>query len=394
MTRGAVDVIPEKDLRKKIQHAIDTDTPLRIKAGFDPTAPDLHLGHTVLLHKLRHFQEMGHQVIFLIGDYTACIGDPSGRSALRPPLTREEVEKNASTYKEQVFKILDPDETEVRYNSEWMDKMSGADMIGLASHYTVARMLERDDFSKRYAAEKPISIHEFLYPLVQGYDSVALKADVEIGGQDQRFNLLVGRNLQEAHHIKHPQALLMMPLLVGLDGVQKMSKSYGNAIGITDEPNDMFGKVMSISDELMVSYYELLSAITTEELETLKKGMASGELNPKATKETLAMEIVDRYHGEGAGAAAREHFNTVHARGGVPDDVPEMKLAAGENKRLLDVIVEAGFAASNKEAKRKIQQGGVSIDDAKVEDIAHELPGSGEHLVKVGKRHFVKVIFE
>ncbi|MEW6776827.1 MAG: tyrosine--tRNA ligase, partial [Bdellovibrionota bacterium] len=388
-------VLPEEDLKKKIRHSIETGKPLRVKAGFDPTAPDLHLGHTVLLHKLRHFQELGHQVIFLIGDFTAMIGDPSGRSATRPPLSKEEILKNAKTYQDQVFKILDKSKTEVRFNSEWMEKMSAADLVRLSSHYTVARILERDDFSKRYKAAQPISIHEFLYPLVQGYDSVALQADVELGGQDQRFNLLVGRAIQEAHGNKHPQALVMMPLLVGLDGVQKMSKSYGNSIGITEPPSDMFGKVMSVSDELMLSFYELLSSISAEEFSRVKADVKSGAMNPKAAKEKLAHEMVARYHGKDAADAAQAEFNRVHGKkGGIPDDLPVFKFSKGEKCRIDKLLVETKTAESNSDARRKIEQGGVSLDGEKVTDAHAEIPAQGERLLKVGKRHFAKVVFE
>ncbi len=394
IARGAVEILPEEDLKKKLLRSIETDTPLRVKAGFDPTAPDLHLGHTVLLHKMRHFQELGHQVIFLIGDFTARIGDPTGRSATRPPLGPEEIEKNAKTYKEQVFKILDAGTAELRYNSEWMDKMGAADMVRLASHRTVARILERDDFEKRYKSGQDIALHEFLYPFIQGYDSVALKADVELGGQDQKFNLLMGRHLQTAYG-QEQQALVMMPLLVGLDGVQKMSKSYGNSIGITESPTDMFGKVMSISDQMMVNYYELLSSVPVEEFKKLQAGMASGKLNPKEAKERLAEEIVSRYHGADAGRAAREEFNKVHAKGGVPDEIAELRVKSRAGKRrLVDLLVEGGLAESNADAKRKIKQGGVTLGGERVDDIQLELGPSGQYLVKAGKRHFSRIIFE
>ncbi|MFV0350120.1 MAG: tyrosine--tRNA ligase, partial [Halodesulfovibrio sp.] len=290
--RGCAELINVEELRKKLQRG----KPLRVKMGFDPTAPDLHLGHCVAIHKLRHFQELGHTVIFLIGDFTGMIGDPSGRSETRPPLTREDVLRNAETYKEQVFKILDPEKTEVRFNSEWMDKFDAADFIRLASRYTVARMLERDDFEKRYKSNTPISVHEFLYPLIQGYDSVALKADIELGGTDQKFNLLMGRHLQ-AQEGQESQCIMTMPILEGLDGVKKMSKSYGNYIGVNDEPADMFGKVMSVSDELMWRYYELISRKSLEEIAELKQGVESGTLHPKIAKEQLAMDIVGQYHG-------------------------------------------------------------------------------------------------
>jgi len=387
--RGSEEIISEEELLKKLRKSYETDTPLRIKAGFDPTAPDLHLGHTVLIQKLKHFQDLGHQVIFLIGDFTGMIGDPTGKNETRKALTKEDVLANAETYKEQVFKILDPAKTEVAFNSTWMEKMSSADMIKLASQYTVARMLERDDFSKRYTGNKPISIHEFLYPLVQGYDSVALRSDVELGGTDQKFNLLVGRDLQRGEG-QEPQVALTMPILEGLDGVQKMSKSLNNYIGITDTPQNMFGKVMSITDELMFRYYLLLSDKTIAEIEDLKKAVSGGAKHPMDAKKELAMEIVARFHSDADAVEAREGFEQVFSKRENPDDMPELKISA--ECKILDAIVkELKFLPSNSEARRLAKQGGVYIDGEKTEDIDQCLT-AGEYVLKVGKRKFAKLI--
>ncbi len=385
--RGSVEVISEEELIKKLKEG----RPLTVKAGFDPTAPDLHLGHTVLIHKLRQFQELGHKVVFLIGDFTGMIGDPTGKSETRKSLTRDDVLKNAETYKEQVFKILDPEKTEVRFNSEWMDKMTAVDMINLAARYNVARMLERDDFHKRYKAGQTISIHEFLYPLIQGYDSVALRADVEIGGTDQKFNLLVGRELQRDYG-QTPQVVLTMPLLEGTDGVNKMSKSLGNYIGITETPKEIFGKVMSVTDELMFRYYELLSRISTQELISLKDGVKSGTVHPKDAKVTLAKEMVARFHGQNAAEQAAEEFSNIFKAGGLPDEIEEREVICDKDKTLLAVaIAKAALATSNSEARRLIQQGGVSVDNARVTDINAELAAGKEYLLQVGKRKFAKV---
>ena len=385
--RGSVEVISEDELVKKLNKG----KPLIIKAGFDPTAPDLHLGHTVLIHKLRQFQELGHKVVFLIGDFTGMIGDPTGKSETRKALTRDDVLKNSESYKEQVFKMLDPEKTEVRFNSEWMDSMTAVDMIGLAARYNVARMLERDDFHKRYKSGQSISIHEFLYPLIQGYDSVALKADVEIGGTDQKFNLLVGRELQRDYG-QEPQVVLTMPLLEGTDGVNKMSKSLGNYIGITESPKEIFGKVMSITDELMFRYYELLSHITTQELTSLKDAVRNGSVHPKDAKVTLAKEMVARFHGQDAAVQAEEEFSRMFKAGGLPDDIEEKEVVCDGEKILVAVaIAKAGLALSNSEARRLIQQGGVSVDNSKVADINAELTAGKEYLVQVGKRKFAKI---
>lgn len=389
--RGATEILLEKELEEKIGKSLSTGVPLRIKAGFDPTAPDLHLGHTVLLHKLRQFQQLGHEICFLIGDFTGMIGDPTGKSETRKALTREDVLKNAETYKEQVFKILDKDKTRVVFNSEWLSKMTASDMIGLAAKSTVARMLERDDFGKRFANQMPISIHEFLYPLIQGYDSVALKADVELGGTDQKFNLLVGRELQREWK-QAPQSVITMPLLEGLDGVNKMSKSLGNYIGINESADEIFGKVMSISDELMFRYYELLSDLTLADIAKLKVAIRSGEVHPMEAKKQLGREIVARYHSRHAAEAAEENFVKRFRDNQAPDDMPEIVLFAEGGKMLMcRVLSEAGLVKSNSEGRRAIQQGGVKVNGEKVSDEAFELIGSGEYVVQFGKRRFAKI---
>jgi len=384
--RGMVELIDETELRKKIARG----TPLRVKVGFDPTAPDLHLGHTVVMHKMRHFQELGHHVIFLIGDFTGRIGDPSGRSETRPPLTEEQVLANAETYKKQVFKILDPNKTEVAFNSAWLGKMDATAFIRLASSYTVARMMERDDFEKRFREQRPISIHEFLYPLCQGYDSVALKSDVEMGGTDQKFNLLVGRSLQ-AHYGIESQCILTLPLLEGTDGVRKMSKSYGNYIGIDEAPSQIFGKVMAISDDLMWRYYELLSAKSLEDIAALKASVQSGELHPKAAKENLAHEMVSRYHSEKEADEARQGFNAVFAGGGVPDDMPEHSCTCGEDSTPPVFLEAAGLVKSRGEAKRLMKEGALSIDGERCEDAVTPLT-AGEYVVKLGKKRFLRLM--
>ena len=383
--RGVAELIDEKELRKKLERG----TPLRVKVGFDPTAPDLHLGHTVVMHKMRHFQELGHQIIFLIGDFTGRIGDPTGRSETRPPLTEEQVIANAETYKKQVFKILDPEKTIVEFNSHWLGKMDASDFIRLASSYTVARMLERDDFEKRFREQRPISIHEFIYPLCQGYDSVALKADVEMGGTDQKFNLLVGRNLQ-AHYGMESQCILTMPLLEGLDGVRKMSKSYGNYIGIDEAPSEIFGKVMAISDELMWRYYELLSFKSLEEIATLKEDVTQGRVHPKAAKEMLAHEMVSRYHSEKDADEARQGFNAVFASGGVPDDAPCHTCAQGDDSTPPAFLEAAGLVKSRGEAKRLIKEGALSVDGQRCDDAMSPL-AAGEYVIKLGKKRFLRL---
>ena len=382
--RGAAEIIDEGELRKKLEKG----TPLRVKVGFDPTAPDLHLGHTVIMQKMRHFQDLGHTIIFLIGDFTGRIGDPSGKSATRPPLTEEEVNANATTYKKQLFKILDPEKTIVEFNSRWLGKMGAADFIRLASSYTVARIMERDDFSKRFHENTPIAIHEFLYPLCQGYDSVALKADVEMGGTDQKFNLLVGRNLQ-SHYGMEPQCILTMPLLVGLDGVRKMSKSYKNYIGIDEAPSQIFGKTMSVSDDLMWSYYELLSSKDMNEIAALKKGVAEGSLHPKKVKEELAHEFVARFHGEKAADEARADFNAVFADGGVPADAPSGEMDA-KDADPVSILANFGLAKSRSEARRKIAEGGFYVDGTQVKDDKTPLT-SGSYVIRFGKKKFLKL---
>ena len=384
--RGTAEVIDEKDLAK----LIDTGNPLKVKAGFDPTAPDLHLGHTVLLHKMRQFQELGHEVIFLIGDFTGMIGDPTGRSETRKNLTPQEVQENAKSYLAQVYKILDPEKTTVAYNSEWMNKFTSVNMIELAAHYTVARMLERDDFQKRLAKNLPVSIHELMYPLIQGYDSVALQSDIELGGTDQKFNLLVGRDLQRAYGQK-PQVVLTMPLLEGTDGVQKMSKSLGNSIGVFDAPNEMFGKIMSISDDLMWRYYELLSQGSAQDLETLKKQSEAGTLNPKNAKMNLAKEIVALYHCPELADMALAEFENVFKKKNLPEDIPVVKGWGDELKGICNILKDHNLTDSTSAARRLIQQGSVTINGEKISDVNQELPGNLEYLIKVGKKRFLKI---
>lgn len=387
--RGSVELVNEESLIAKLK----LGRPLRVKAGFDPTAPDLHLGHTVVMQKLRQFQELGHQVIFLIGDFTAQIGDPSGRSAARPPLSEKEIQVNLKTYIEQAGKILDADKIELRYNSEWLAKMNFMDVVKLASQYTVARMMEREDFKTRFQAGDPLGVHEFLYPLMQGYDSVAINADVELGGTDQIFNLLVGRDLQRSFK-QEPQVVLTMPLLVGTDGVQKMSKSYGNYIGISETPRDIFGKVMSVSDDLMWTYYELLSDLTSEEIEKMKEEVVVGQLHPKLAKESLAMELVERFYYEDDAKNARAEFENVFAKKGLPDKIEEKKIFTSEKTFLLvDAIVETGMCKSKSEARRMIEQGAVEVENRRIADIAERISASEKaYLVKVGKRKFVNIL--
>ena len=391
--RGAVDFHSREDLVKKLTRSLETNKPLTIKAGFDPTAPDLHLGHTVLIQKLRHFQMLGHEVNFLIGDFTGLIGDPTGKSDTRPPLTPDDVKRNAETYKEQVFKILDPEKTKVVFNSTWLGQLSSHDMIRLASELTVARMLERDDFKKRFESNRPISIHEFLYPLIQGYDSVAMKADVELGGTDQLFNVLMGRDLQRSRG-QEPQVVLTMPLLEGLDGVNKMSKSLGNYIGISEPPESIFGKIMSISDDLMYRYYELLSDLSMAEIVALKEKVAAGQLHPKAVKVQLAKEMVARFHSQTAAEDAERNFEQVFARHEMPDEIEEIQLAVTEAEIWVPkLLMDAGLVKSTSDGRRMIQQHAVSIDGVKVEDINAAVPATGAILLKVGKRRFCRVIF-
>ena len=382
--RGCDELLIEAELVEKLKKG----APLRVKAGFDPTAPDLHLGHTVLINKLRQLQELGHHILFLIGDFTGMIGDPTGKNATRPPLTREDVAKNAVSYTDQVFKILDREKTEVCFNSTWMDKMSSADMIKLAASHTVARMLERDDFSKRYKGNQPIAIHEFLYPLVQGYDSVAMKADLELGGTDQKFNLLMGRELQK-HYGQPSQCILTMPLLEGLDGVNKMSKSLGNYVGINEPPNEIFGKLMSVSDDLMWRYIELLSFQTLVEINQQKQQVKEGA-NPRNIKVKFAQEIVARFHNAEAATNALADFEARFKQGGVPDDMPEMTIAAPGGLAIAQVLKQSGLTPSTTEATRMIEQGGVKIDGEKISDKALKV-APGNYVLQVGKRKFARV---
>ncbi|MGM0542208.1 MAG: tyrosine--tRNA ligase [Pseudomonadota bacterium] len=381
--RGAEEILIEKELIKKLE----SGKPLRVKAGFDPTAADLHLGHTVLINKLKQFQDLGHEVLFLIGDFTAMIGDPTGKSVTRPALSAEEIAINAETYKEQVFKILDPAKTTVLFNSQWMSKMSAAEMIQLAGKMTVARMLERNDFDERYTSNTPIAIHEFLYPLVQGYDSVAMDADIELGGTDQKFNLLMGRTLQ-GHYGKPQQCTLTMPILEGLDGIQKMSKSLNNYIGIKDEPNDMFGKVMSVSDELMWRYYELLSFESLEAIKSLKEAVESGE-NPRNVKVKLALELIARFHSEDAANRALKDFETRFSKNAIPEEMDEVVIE-GEMP-LANVLKEAGLVASVSDAHRMTKQGAVKINGEKVEDSRQVMPADTTAVYQVGKRKFARI---
>ncbi|MCB1878391.1 MAG: tyrosine--tRNA ligase [Chromatiales bacterium] len=384
--RGAEEILVESELLKKLSQG----HPLRVKAGFDPTAPDLHLGHTVLLNKLRQFQELGHEAVFLIGDFTGMIGDPTGKNVTRKPLSREDVLENARTYEEQIYKVLDPAKTLVLFNSSWMNELNAADMVHLASRLTVARMLERDDFSKRYQSGQPISLHEFLYPLIQGYDSVAMRADVELGGTDQKFNLLMGRQLQEAHELE-PQVIITMPILEGLDGVQKMSKSLGNYIGIADPANDMFGKLMSVSDQLMWRYLELLSFRSMEEINGWKRQVEEG-LNPRDVKIRLAQEIVARFHGLGASKAALEDFIARFQKNTIPDDIPELRLKAiDEGYPIANLLKDAGLTESTSEAYRMLKQGAVRVDGERVEDRKTTIPAGESHVIQVGKRRFARI---
>ena len=386
LKKGTVDMIREDDLRKKLERSAKTGKPLRVKLGADPTAPDIHLGHTVVIRKLKAFQELGHTAVFLIGSFTGMIGDPSGKNATRPPLSREEIDRNAETYKTQIFKLLDPEKTEIRFNSEWMDEFNAAEFVKLTSHITVAQILERDDFQKRMREEKPISMHELLYPLVQGYDSVALEADVELGGTDQTFNLLVGRNLQREYE-QEPQVIITTPLLEGTDGVDKMSKSLGNYIGIDEEPNEMFGKIMSISDDLMWKYYELLTDKTLDEINAMK---ASAE-NPRDLKVDLAKLIISDFHSEDAAKAAEEDFVARFVKKEVPDEIRELKLEA-RVWNVAELLVETKLASSKKEAKRLIEQGGVKINGEKVSNISDEIEPKEELILQVGKRNFLKIM--
>ena len=384
--RGADELLVESELADRLK----AGKKLRVKVGFDPTAPDLHLGHTVLINKMKHFQDLGHRILFLIGDFTGRIGDPSGKNTTRPPLTTEQVLKNAETYREQIFKILDPDQTEVCFNSSWINDLGAAGMVRLASHYTVARLLEREDFSRRYGNEQPIAVHEFLYPLCQGYDSVAMQADIELGGTDQKFNLLVGRELQKSYG-QLPQCILTMPLLVGLDGVNKMSKSLGNYIGIAEPPQEIFGKTMSVSDDLMWRYFELLSFRTMAEIEQLKKQIEDGA-NPRDVKVLLAREFVERFYDRQQADKAEEEFEQRFRHGALPEDMPEVIIPAGaEGMKIFQVIRQAGLTGSTSEALRMIGQGGVRLNGERVSDRELVLAAGEEGVLQVGKRRFARV---
>ncbi len=401
LKKGIVDLVSEEELLKKLKKSYETNTPLLIKTGFDPTRPDLHLGHTVLINKMKQFQDLGHKVVFLIGDFTAMIGDPTGKNETRPALTKEEIKEYAKTYSDQVFKILDPEKTTVRYNSEWMEKFTPSDFIKLSAQYTVARMIERDDFEKRFKSGVSISIHEFLYPLVQGYDSVALKADVELGGTDQKFNLLVGRDLQKSYSVAQ-QCILTVPILEGLDGVVKMSKSHDNYIGIDESPKDIFGKTMRVSDELMIRYYELLTDISVSDLNQLKEDVKSGKRHPKEVKVNLAKTLVSRFYDDEAANKAEDEFNRMFKDKGLPDDMPEHPFSIkgysesiyvdGELEVSL-LIKDLGMAASTSEARRLIKSNAVSIDSVKVKNPKHAIefkPGNS-HILKVGKKKFARL---
>ena len=394
LAKGTAEIIVEPELRRKLKKAAKKRTPLTVKVGFDPTAPDLHLGHTVLLRKMKHFQDLGHRVIFLIGDFTGSIGDPTGRSKTRPALSPEEIAENAETYKNQVFKILDPDKTVVDFNSRWLGSLTSQEWIRLAAKYTVARMLERDEFSRRMADQQPISIHELLYPLAQAYDSVFLEADFELGGTDQRFNLLVGRDIQREFGME-PQVLLMTPILEGLDGIEKMSKSLNNYVGITEAPAEMYGKIMSISDELMWRYYELLTDLQTAEIEALQLRLTRGETHPMEAKHELAARIVTDFHSRDAAHEARRHFSRVFQEKKDPTDMPEFPLSPAQAPyQIVDLLLSASLAPSRSQAKRLIEQGGVTVDGDRVGNVTACLPEGESFVIKVGKRRFARFVRE
>lgn len=389
--RGCSEIIPEEELKEKLKKSRAENKPLKIKLGCDPTRPDLHLGHSVVLRKLAQFQNLGHQAILIIGDFTGMIGDPSGRNATRPPLTFEQARENAKSYWEQAAKILDRDKTKIVYNSEWLGKMNFEDVIKLASKYTVARMLERDDFTKRFREGIPISMHEILYPLAQAMDSVAIESDVELGGTDQKFNLLVGRDIQREYNIE-PQVILTMPLLVGTDGTEKMSKSYDNYIGIDDSPQDIFGRTLSIPDELIYTYYELTTDVSYEELADIKDKLSDEKINPRDIKRQLARKLVEMYHSPEAAQSAEAEFDKIFINKGIPDEIPEKIFDNGQKIGIIDLIVSVNFAPSNGEARRLVQQGGISIDGEKIADVKAEITIDSEKVLKVGKRKFIKLV--
>ncbi|WP_261130763.1 tyrosine--tRNA ligase [Bacillus sp. Marseille-Q3570] len=390
LKRGTVEIVPEEDLKKKIEKSIATGKPLKVKLGLDPSAPDVHVGHTVVLHKLRQFQEFGHEIQLLIGDFTGRIGDPTGKSETRKQLTDYEIKENAKTYVEQFGKIIDMEKTEVHFNSKWLSKLNFADVLELAGKVTVARMLERDDFEKRYKANQAISIHEFFYPLMQGYDSVALESDIELGGTDQKFNLLMGRQLQEEYG-KEKQVTITVPLIEGLDGVRKMSKSLNNYIGIDEHPNEIFGKSMSIPDDLMIKYFELATPSSIDEVRAIEQGIQSGELHPRDMKIKLAKTFVEMYHGNDEAELAEKHFRTVFSKGALPDDIPEHAWVGEDEIWIVDMIVNLGLLNSKGEARRMIQNGGVKINQEKVDDVQQQVPVEDGMIVQVGKRKFVKI---
>jgi tyrosyl-tRNA synthetase len=394
ISRGVVEIVPEDELKQKVIKSVVTGKPLKVKLGLDPSAPDIHIGHTVVMQKLRQFQELGHQVQLIIGDFTGRIGDPTGKSETRKQLTEEDVQRNAETYRQQIFKILDPSKTQVNFNSEWLAPMTFADVVKLSAKVTVARMLERDDFTKRYTSGQPISIHEFFYPLMQGMDSVALESDIELGGTDQKFNLLMGRTLQKEYG-KDTQVAIMTPIIEGLDGVQKMSKSLGNYIGIDEAPNEIYGKAMSVPDELMTKYFELVTDLSLEELAELIEGLKSGAVHPRDAKMKLAHTLVRMYHGQGAADAAQEHFVTVFQQRALPEDIEEKEIPAAEldngKIRLIKLLTLLGFAASNGEARRSIQQGAVKLNEEKISDPNAEVELAGGEIIQVGKRKFAKL---
>ncbi|MCH1640705.1 tyrosine--tRNA ligase [Paenibacillus timonensis] len=394
ISRGVVEIVPEDELKQKVIKSVVTGKPLKVKLGLDPSAPDIHVGHTVVMQKLRQFQELGHQVQLIIGDFTGRIGDPTGKSETRKQLTEEDVQRNAETYRQQIFKILDPAKTQVNFNSEWLAPMTFADVVKLSAKVTVARMLERDDFTKRYTTGQPISIHEFFYPLMQGMDSVALESDIELGGTDQKFNLLMGRTLQKEYG-KDTQVAIMTPIIEGLDGVQKMSKSLGNYIGIDEAPNEIYGKAMSVPDELMAKYYELVTDLSLEELTALTEGLKSGVVHPRDAKMRLAHTLVRMYHGQEAADAAQEHFVTVFQQRALPEDIEEKEIPAAELEngkiRLIKLLTLIDFAASNGEAKRSIQQGAVKLNEEKISDPNAEVELAGGEIIQVGKRKFAKL---
>ncbi|OEF99191.1 tyrosine--tRNA ligase [Vulcanibacillus modesticaldus] len=394
LSRGAVEIIPEDEFKRKIAKSIKENKPLKVKLGLDPSAPDIHIGHTVPLQKLRQFQELGHTVQLVIGDFTGQIGDPTGKSETRKQLSKEQVRENAETYVKQLFKVLDPQKTEIHYNSEWLEPLTFVDVVNLAGKITVARMLERDDFEKRFKANQSISIHEFFYPLMQGYDSVALKSDVEIGGTDQKFNLLMGRHLQKEYGVEQ-QSILMLPLIEGLDGVQKMSKSLGNYIGIDEEPNQIYGKAMSIPDELMIKYYQLVTDLPHEEVQRMVKGLQEQAIHPRDAKMKLAYTLVRMYHGEEAAKEAEQHFKTVFQKGALPDDIPVVELEKeqleGGKVWIVKLIVTLGLVPSNGEGRRMVKQGAVKINGQKVDDLDYEVNIEQDMVVQVGKRKFAKI---